>query len=509
MGLEIRTYPLDVMLPRGDKRAIAAEIYGNRFHADQTLYEYLIEFLLIFVSEDTEGKNPKKSLRFHDPDAVGNLYYTVQPRMGLKRFIFFDKSKKNDSVSIDKKAYDEMMIALTKKIEGCEDDEKVAILESLQDLLHGYAVVLKKRTWCAQAMLPLCPEVIFCEAMPAKNKRNELKWDEIRYDEKEKVKIDSAFDFDKRNFLARGGELYYLHILQGLQGHPEKKEQLERLLQEQLVEEGKKISQIANFIQNTWETTMGYSDHPTKRLGISFIPENAYKDISVDSVDELINFMSCRMHPVKKIELLSKGVMIQIMRMLSVATTNYLRQKRECWIMDMNGSDGSIVKKIASTSFGNVQGTFTTAIGKNMKDTDSDERLKLIRKARKDSFDIFKSKGKELHCIIPLSGPYERFSLPEDCIRFLVLSLIPPQRKMTVDMFLEKLYEKYRIVIGPAQYKKVCGEDKDMNFSLSNSFRENANAFQDFLKATGFLRELSDATSIVVNPYEELEGVEL
>ena len=428
--------------------------------------------------------------------------------MGLKRFIFFDKSKKNDSTSIDKKAYDEMMKALTDKIEGCDVDEKKAILESLQDLLHGYAVVLKKRSWCAQAMLPLCPEVIFCEAMPAKKKRNELKWDDIRYDEIEKIKIDSAFDFDKRNFLARGGELYYLHILQGLQGHPHKKEHLEWLLKEQLVVEGKKISQIANFIQDTWESSMGYSAHPTKRLGISFIPENAYKDISVDSVDELINFMSCRMHPVKKIELLSKGVMLQVMRMLSVATTNYLGQKRECWIVDMNGSNGNIVKKIASASFGNVQGTFTTAIGKNMKDTDSEERLKQIRKARKDSFDIFKSKGKELHCIVPLSGPYERFSLPEDSIRFLVISIIPPQKKMTVDMFLEKLYEKYRIVIGPVQYKQVCGENNELSFSLANSFRENAIAFQEFLKATGFLRELSDATSIVVNPYEELEGVE-
>ena len=32
-------------------------------------------------------------------------------------------------------------------------------------------------------------------------------------------------------------------------------------------------------------------------------------------------------------------------------------------------------------------------------------------------------------------------------------------------------------------------------------FAENQEAFQAFLKATGFLRELSDATSIVVNPY--------
>lgn len=509
MSLTMKTYPADIKLKNEDKRAIAAEIYGNRFHADQTLYEYLIEFLLIFVSEDNEGDNQKSALRFHNPDANGNLYYRVQPRMGLKRFIFFDKNQKGDGSKIDKKAYNELINYLVnKKFSGYESEEKrLEVLDSLQDLLHGYAVILKKRTWCAQAMLPLCPEVIFCEAMPAKKKRNEIKWEDVRYDDNEKMKIDTAFDFDKRNFLARGGELYYLHILQGLFGRPDKKEILEGLLKEQLIERGKKFSKIANFVQDAWEEYMDYKVHPTKRLSISYIPENAYKNIASDSVDELINYMSCRMHPVKKIELLSKGVMVQIMRMLSVATTNYLGTERECWIMDVSGSSGNVVKKIAADSFSDVQGMFTTAIGKNTKVEEAMERLKQIRKARKDSFDIFKSKGKELHCIIPTSGPYERFSLPEDCIRFLVLALIPPQKKMTLDMFLEKLYENYRIVIGPNQYKKTKGFN-NVSVALANSFNDNVRAFQDFLKATGFLKELSDATSIVINPYEDLKGAE-
>ena len=93
-------------------------------------------------------------------------------------------------------------------------------------------------------------------------------------------------------------------------------------------------------------------------------------------------------------------------------------------------------------------------------------------------------------------------------MRFLVLAIIPPQQKMTVDMFLEQLYEKYRIVIGPAQYKSMSGLESINDRALANSFIENMNAFQDFLKATGFLRELSDATSIVVNPYEDLKGAE-
>ena len=44
-------------------------------------------------------------------------------------------------------------------------------------------------------------------------------------------------------------------------------------------------------------------------------------------------------------------------------------------------------------------------------------------------------------------------------------------------------------------------KENELKENLTNSFNENVIAFSSFLKATGFLRELSDATSIVINPY--------
>ena len=69
-------------------------------------------------------------------------------------------------------------------------------------------------------------------------------------------------------------------------------------------------------------------------------------------------------------------------------------------------------------------------------------------------------------------------------------------------------YDKLDIVkknkwSSPTEYKMMSG---DTDNSLANSFLENKLAFQEFLKATGFLHELSDATSIVVNPYDEIKG---
>ena len=498
----MQTYPENV---KPDSRATLANyIYGNRFHADQTMVEYLIEFLLVFCAEK-EGPDDGK-LHFHNPDSKGVLFYTVEPRMGLKRFIFFDKSKKNDASPVDKEAYQCLVMALSKKIQDADDEEKADFLESLQDLFHGYAVVIKNRSWCAQAILPICPEVVFCEAMPKKKERAALKWSEVINDPDKKLDIDGLFDFDKRNFLARGGELYYLHILQGLKGQFEKIKVLENLLRELLLVQDKKMSEIASFIQSTWEEEIDYDSSPKQKLRLAYVPESAYKNVASDSVDELINYLSCSMHPVKKIELLSKGVMLQVLRMLSVATTNYLGRNRECWIIDMKGMTEEIVKKVAASGFRKVEDSFSTALGQKSVELaafDTDKRMQEVRKAMKDSLEIFRSKGKELQCIIPSSGPYERFALPEDSTRFLVLALVKPGGKMTLDMFLSRMYEKYRIIIGPSEYKLMSG---DADNSLANSFLENKLAFQEFLKATGFLRELSDATSIVVNPYDEIKG---
>lgn len=498
----LSTFPANVAVSSKQTHG-AAVIYGNRFLSDQTLYEYLIEFLLVLVSPD-ETNHAKEAMRFHDLDKVSEtLYYTVQPRMGLRRFIFFDRNKKNDAVPIDKDAYDHLIKALKDKTTDNEE-EKTEGIEALQDLLFGYAVVLKKRSWCAQAMLPLCPELVFCGAMPIVEERKKLDWDNVLSSNRKYV--DTKFDFKQRNFLARGGELFYLHILQGLTKCPEKKEILEKLFQEQFVEKGKKFSKIANLIQSTWEDYMEYDQPLTEVLPLSFIPENAYINIASDTIDELINILSCRMHPVKKIELLAHGVMLQILRMLCVATTNYLEQERDCWIMDLGETSGNNVKKLSTACLDRILASFTTAIGKSIHEEDNKTRFKMIQAAKNDSFNILKTKGKELQCIIPKSGAAERFSLSENCIRFLVLALIPPKDKMTVDMFLEKLYEKYRIVIGPVQYMKCNAKETGAKRNaLADSFADNLEAFQAFLKATGFLRELSDATSIVMNPFEPLE----
>lgn len=494
------TYPKSVEDIDKHMSSIATRLFGNRFMPDQTLYEYLIEFLLVFVSaKDAELVTGK--MKFHD-SSDGKLEYWIEPRMGLRRFIFYDKARKNGSVPIDEQAYEEILKLLKANIIADTDADRQDIIDGLQDLLRGYAVVIRKRNWCAQMLLPVCPEMVLCDAMPNQKNRKDLDWTS------KGDKIDNSFDFDKRNFLARGGEVYYLHLLQALEKNAENKDKLEILLSRLMGGENSKLSAICNVIQNSWESYMNFdkTEDLSKHMKLSFIPEDAYVECGNYSVGELINYLSNELPSITKIEILAKGIMFQVMRMLSWRVDNYLGTEKKAWIVDMKGGSTSTVKKIAADNFRNIEDSFMTALNKSAREIGipDKEYMTKLNKAKKSSLDIFRAKGKELQCIIPTNGQFERFSLSEDVIRFLVLSLVPPKKKMTLNMFLEKLYSHYKIVIGPEEYRKSIDNGNKLGVSLSNSFVENMDAFQAFLKATGFLRELSDATSIVVNPYNDI-----
>jgi hypothetical protein len=474
-------------------------IFGNRFKSEQTLYEYLTEFLLIFVSaKDADLQNGK--MHFHDITLEKKFSYWVEPRMALRRFIFFDKSKKKGSIPEDTIAYKKMKDILIQKMEMDSDMAK-EYLEYIQDLFHGYAAVVRNRFWGAQALLPICPEFILCGVDPTEERRRKkVDW------ENNPLSVDINFDFTRHNFLARGGELYYLHILQGIGENSQKKQLLEKLLNSLVNGQCNKISQLANFIQKSWEEYYSFDKKKlSQELKLAYIPETGYKECGKNSVDELINFLSSNIHPITRIDILAKGIMLQIMRMMTERVSDYLGKEKNVWIIDMRGETTNTVKKIAHESFRRIESDFMTALNKMATEIKlpDNERMKKIRKSRNDSLDIFKNKGKELQCIVPISGSFERFTLSEDIIRFLVLALVKPKEKMTLKMFLNKLYKHYKIIIGPEEYR-MSQKNSYLESSLANCFVDNAIAFQNFLQATGFLKELSDATSVVINPYETI-----
>ena len=157
-------------IKKGESEIINS-IFGNRFKADQTMYEYLVEFLLVFSSAKSSDMETGK-YQFHQiPN--GRYSYWVEPRMGLRRFIFFDRSKRKNSIPADETAYNKFFEIVASRMHEVGNNKRKEYIESIQDLFHGYAVVIKNRFWGAQALLPICPEFMMCGCDPSEKQRKQ------------------------------------------------------------------------------------------------------------------------------------------------------------------------------------------------------------------------------------------------------------------------------------------------------------------------------------------------
>lgn len=123
-------------------------------------------------------------------------------------------------------------------------------------------------------MLPICKHTLMPEIMGTKGKRN-VDYDVMSDDFKEKV--DSVFQTNRYNFMARGGEVYYLHVLSALNNYPQYKQEIENGFN-LLINQFDELEKLCENIQNTWINTAEVKEEKTvvtKTLG--YIP-NGFKN---------------------------------------------------------------------------------------------------------------------------------------------------------------------------------------------------------------------------------------
>jgi hypothetical protein len=481
-------------------------LFGHRIQDSQTKYEYLIEFLQVAISPKALEYNNKHFTEMFPVDEDGcdhHMKYYPVSRIGLKRFVFFPKSKMDGKAEVDKKAYDECLKAIEQKMSGGNPTQYKNAIAIMQNLLNGFSAVNQNRSWFDQNMLPVCPEVILPEGMGIKSWRQKMDFQQCD------PNIDSRFDFKKYTYMCRGGEIYYLHLLNAINEQPQYRDTIEIRLRE-MITSFPQFSCLCNFIQNTWEDFMAVSpdDKPILYKDLGAIPDS-FKVRNKYTLEELENFLNSKCHPFEKMEIYSNGLILQMLRMMYLAAST--DSSSNCWLIDVNckSFENQEMKKAAINAFKRNEETISTYLYSGMDELgsmlmdDPSEETKLIKAAADDSYRLFRKLGKSLGIIIPNTGSGMRFTISEDIVKFLVLSIIPPKHMITLDEFINLLYEHYGMVIAPAQYKKemVAGSLKIVN-DLS-FMEENKNGFAQKLKECGFLRDLSDATSIVENPYDK------
>lgn len=478
-------------------------LFGHRIQPSQTKYEYLIEFLQVALARK---KNTKTGLEYKnemfpvDEDKMnGSMKYYPITRTGLKRFIFFPKSKMDGKAKVDSEAYDHCVVAIKNTIANANNSKKRESIEVIQNLLRGFGVENQNRSWFDQNMLPVCPEVVLPEGMGLKTERKKIEFD------REKKDVDDKFDYHRYTYMCRGGEIYYLHVLNALNEYPEEKERIEKYLS-QMIRIFPQFSSVCNFIETTWDNYMNVPDgkkEAEKTLGA--IPEK-FSDRNWQTLMELKNFLSSKPHPFEKMEIFSNGIILQILRLMyTVAVTE---TDSNCWVVDVNckGHENQEVRKLAISSFKHNEEVISQYLYHGLEEKRDDltetNEIKIIRDAAEDSYQLFRKLGKTLGIVIPNTGAGMRFSLSEEIIKFLVLAMIPPKRMVTLDEFMESLYTHYGMVIGEEQYRKEMKQGFVKKLGDLSFLKENEMALAQKLKDCGFLRELSDDISIVENPYE-------
>ena len=86
-------------------------------------------------------------------------------------------------------------------------------------------------------------------------------------------------------------------------------------------------------------------------------------------------------------------------------------------------------------------------------------------------------------------------------IRYLVAVLLPPGERCTYEEFLQRLYQHYGIAV-EGEYLTDAAIHRLHNSSIQP---ENGSSLKEMLRAGGFLTDLSDAYSIVHNPFGDEE----
>ena len=474
-----------------DQTNLAIEIYGRRIYKDQTLYEYFLEFMLVFLSE--KAVNGAKIPAGLFPDCLGLIEYSARPRVGLKRLLFFSRSKREHKFQVDEQAHAEHCRLLKSHICSSHDllTEELTV-RLIQELFCGFTAVQRNRSWFVQSLFPICPEVVFPEAMGHKIERRDMQfaWGDFQ--------VDHRFEFHGYYFMARGGEVYFLHLLQGFESRPELRPIVEDGLNS-LVRSFPMFSALATWAESLWNNTMKNDSEYviTKRCGQ--IP-TGYRRRAVLACQELANLLQSEIDPLRKMEILAQGIVLQILRMMHEQAATICRSTVESptWVVHVPGCNSPSVKHSSIQSYCACEDDLISVLYKYQESSayeasnDPHERQEEIKEASDNSHKLFRRLGKEIGLIVPPKGAGMRFSLSEDLVRFLVLSLIPPGRKVLLSSFLDLLFEHFGIVVSPA------------HAATAPWLYANEEAFRTMLKDCGFLRDLSDATSIVENPFKEL-----
>lgn len=533
----VKRFP-NIPLQNEDKNP-AIQLFGRRFYKDQTEYEYLIEFLLLFVSDkridhqNIPGVSERQNWQgFPSPDLLQDMNQSGKPleyypplHLILKLFTFLGSSNLETRHPCHKKRFDSVTNQLKKRVESVVDKDEV--LELIQQVLIGFEGIAQNRTWCALVFLPLASSLIAGEAIWKKlkgAKNPEISW------ETDVFKSDRFFTFSNHAFMARGGEVLYLQLCNLFsRADSEEIREMEKQMQHppnvalkfrEQIETGLKnyfksapapaMDALTQWIESadpwTQEETEGADNR--RKAACGWCPRESWQEAYLFAY-EMANISNAVIDPIEKIEMLKYCCVFQVLRSLCAQAARYWKAMQSdgsvqyggvcgfAWLVTSPELSDAVLKITARRNLGRVQEMIHGALrGDWITPKNGSYRL-----GDEQGQELFVKLGKKLGFIAPWYGPGARFVCGDELLRYFVLALIQPGQRMTYTSFQATLFRHYGVATEGQWLKKaIRWTYPKQNIKV---YASDDGWLEERLRATGFLISLSDSISLVRNPFSQ------
>lgn len=510
----------------------AIRLFGLRFISEQTNLEYLTEFLGLIFFDKCIGNYDKTNAPFFTIKKLQEwstenkkLSYSLPIKLNLKLLAFLSCSRIDFRHKAHKEHYGQLINTLKSKIRT-NTGHPQEVIERVEELLRSYQGAGFNRNWCAKSFFPLSNSLIVRETIwnTSKAKDKNISWYQcIEY-------FSDYYSYNKRNFMARGGELLYLQLCNVFSKErttvksfatslnlSAEESDLEALY-ESLCNGFNKINSnhilpfnnLINYIELLDLRTHERTNHTIDNLSCGWCPEESWPEGFLFAV-EINRLLQAELDPVERLEMLMTGCVLQVLRSLCAQSMRYAGiitngtggLLNYSWLLSNPHSPVRQQRLASQRNLLSVQGLIYKALRnealiENIKNSIKFESL--YREAdNKYGHKLFLSLGKKLGIIVPKTGPGARFIMTDSVLRYMVLVLLPPGKSCTYEDFLHKLYIHFGIAVEGEQLEDaIAWSGLPVNSSVQ-SYKDSWLA--DMLRAGGFMTVLSDACSIVSNTF--------
>lgn len=519
--------------PGKEDKNPAIQLFGRRFYKGQTEIEYLVEFMLLFVSPKrikTDNDNQEIGEAFPDISVLKNwpddipLEYKPRMHLSLKLFAFLAASSSEGRHPSHQEKFREICKALKRKMRADPSLGKEQVLGLLEQVFLGFVGIAGERGWCTHSFLPIARELIAGETIWGKKR---VKPESIQ--SWEDAFSERMFTFSNHDFLARGGELLFLQLcnlfsmadspklrkLEKKLQHPEKtaiglQKRIETGLKQVLdTSPGPELDMLARWIEARDPETQEKVEVKKRWARCGWCPAESWPEAYLFAY-ELSNILEALLDPMEKIEMLKLCCVFQTLRSLCAQAARYWprldKQLGElggingyAWIITDPDTQNRELKTTARRNLTRIQEMIHGAIRTREIQQLKKEPEPSYKEGDEHSYELLNMLAKKIEFIVPYTGPAARFVMNEHLLRYLMLALIPPGCRFTLQSFQERLYQHYGAAIDGFFLKQAVQWTYGGEKNRVPSFR--AEWLEEKLRSTGFLIPLSDSVSLVHNPF--------